>query len=59
MSDSKRSNTLALYAFLWQLNLHVFYYMVITYDYFNIWSWDKNHSTQHEMAIPVIKILQK
>ena len=33
--------------------------MVITYDLFNIWSWDKNHSTQHEMAIPVIKILQK
>ena len=25
--------------------------MIITYGYFNIWSWDKHHSTQHEMAI--------
>ena len=52
--DSKRSNTLALYAFLWQLILHVFNYMIITYGYFNIQSWDINHSIQYEMAILIM-----
>ena len=52
--DSKRSNTLALYAFLRRLILHVFNYTIITYRYFNIQSWDKDHSTQHEMAIPIM-----
>ena len=52
--DSKRSNTLPLYAFLRRLMLHAFNYTIITYGYFNIRSWDKNHSTQHEMAILII-----
>ena len=34
--------------------LHKFNYTIITYGYFNIWSWDKNHSTLHEMAILII-----
>ena len=25
--------------------------MIITYGYFNIQSWDKDHSTQYEMTI--------
>ena len=28
--------------------------MIITYGHFNIQSWDNNHSTQHEMVIPII-----
>ena len=31
--DSKRSNTLALYGFLWLLKLHVFNYKIVTYGY--------------------------
>ena len=51
---------LALYAFLWQLMLHAFNYTIITYAYFNIQSWDKDHSTQHDMAILIIyRFLQK
>ena len=38
--DSKRSNTLALHAFLRWLILHVFNYTTITYGYFSIQSWD-------------------
>ena len=30
--------------------------MIITYGYFNIWGWDKDHSTQNETAIPNIYI---
>ena len=52
--NSKRRNTLALYAFPTVIKLHVFDYMIITYGYFNIWSWNKDHATQHEMAIPII-----
>ena len=54
MLDSKRSNTLALYAFLQQLKLHAFNYAIITYGYFDIRGWDKDHSTQNETAIPNI-----
>ena len=32
----------------------LFNYMIITYRYLNIRSWDKDHSTQHEMVIPTI-----
>ena len=40
--------------------LHVFNNTVIPYGYCNIWSWDKDHLTQHEMAIPIIyRFLQK
>ena len=46
--DNKRSNTLALYAFLRWLILHVFNY---TYGNFNLQSWDNYHSTPYEMAI--------
>ena len=28
--------------------------MIIPYGYFNKRSWDKNHLTQDEMAIPII-----
>ena len=52
--DSKGSNTLPLYAFLRRLILHALNYTIITYGYFNIRSWDKDHSTQHEMAILII-----
>ena len=45
---------LTLYAFVRWLLLHVFDHMVTTYGYFNIQSWDKNHSTQHEMAILIM-----
>ena len=34
--------------------LHVCNYTITTYRHFNIQSWDKHHSTQHEMAIPII-----
>ena len=37
--------------------LHAFNYTSITYGYFNIRSWDKDQSTQHEMAILKIKCL--
>ena len=47
-------NALALYAFLWQLKLQLFNYTIITYGYFYIRRWDKDHSTQNEMAIPII-----
>ena len=40
------------------LILHILNYMIITY--FNIQSWDKDHSTQHEMAIPLMyRFIQK
>ena len=52
MLDSKRSNTLALYAFLRRLKLQAFNYTIITYGYFNIREWDKDHSTQNETVIP-------
>ena len=42
-----------MYAFLWQLILHIFNYTIITYGYFNIQSWDKNHATQYEMVVPL------
>ena len=29
-------------------------YTIIIYEYFNIRNWGKDHSTQHEMAIPII-----
>ena len=45
---SKRSNTLALYAFLRQLTLHVLNYLTIAHRYSNIQSWD--HSTQYECS---------
>ena len=35
------SNTLALYAFLWSLQLHTFNYTIITYGYCSIRSQDK------------------
>ena len=53
----KGSNTLTLYGSLWRLILHKFNYTIITYGYFNIWSGDKDHSTQSEMIIPIIYIL--
>ena len=34
--------------------LHVFNYTTITYRYSNIRSWNKDHSTQYKMAIPII-----
>ena len=52
--DSKRSNTLALYVFLRRLKLHAFNYTIISYGYFNIRRWDKDHSTHNETAIPNI-----
>ena len=45
---------LALCALLRRLKLHTFNYTIITYGYFNIRGWDKNYSTQNEMAIPNI-----
>ena len=54
MLDSKRTNILPLYVFLGRLMLHTFDYTIITYGYFNIRSWDKDHSTQHEMATLII-----
>ena len=54
--DSKRSNTLALYAFLRQIKLHIFNYMIITYGDFNIRRWDKDQCTQNETVIPKIHI---
>ena len=54
---SKGSNTLTLYGSLRQLILYTFNYTIITYGYFNIWSGDKDHLTQSEMAIPIIYIL--
>ena len=50
--DNKRSNTLALYAFLRQLILQVFIYIIITYGWFNIQSWNKDHLNHYEMVIP-------
>ena len=49
--DSKVSSTLALYEFLRWLMLHKFNYTIVTYGYFNIRNWNKDHSTQHEMEI--------
>ena len=58
--DSKRCNILALYTFLRRLTLQVFNYTIITYRYFNIRSWDKDYSTQHEMVILITyKFLQR
>ena len=58
--DRKRSNTLALYAFLRRLILHVFNYTIITYEYCNVRSWYKDHTTQYETAILIIyKFLRK
>ena len=58
--DSERSNTVGLYAFLRRLILHVFNYTVVTYEYFNLRSWDKEHCTQDELAILMMhKFLQK
>ena len=37
-----------------RLVLHVFNYTIITYGYFNIRSWDKDHSTQYETAILIV-----
>ena len=34
--------------------VQVFNDTVITYRYFNVLVWDKDHSTQNEMAIPII-----
>ena len=33
------------------LQIHAFNYIITTYD---IQSWDKDHSSQHELAIPII-----
>ena len=44
----------ALYAFVRRLKLHEFNYTVITYGYFGLRSWDKDHSAQHEPANPMI-----
>ena len=49
-----RSNALASYAFLRRLKLHAFHYTTITFGYFNLRGWDKDHSTQNEMASPNI-----
>ena len=38
----------------WQLILHVLNYTIITYRYCKIPRWDKNHSTQYEMAILIL-----
>ena len=59
--DSKKSNTLIYtYVFLRRLILHTFNYMVVTYGYFSLWSWDKDHCTQNELAIVIMyKLLQK
>ena len=40
MLDSKRNNTLALHVFLQELILHTFNYTIVTYGYFNVWSWE-------------------
>ena len=40
--DSKKSN---IFAILQQIILHVFNYMIISYGYFNIQSWENDHST--------------
>ena len=40
-----------MYAFLQRLILHAINYTVVTYEYFSIQSWDKNHYTQDELAI--------
>ena len=51
---------LCMYVFVRQLKLHEFNYTVITYGYFGIQSWDKDHSAQHQPANPMIyKYLQK
>ena len=42
---------MALHSFLQQLKLQKFKCMIITYEYFNIWSRDKDHSTQRETVI--------
>ena len=42
-------------SFLLWLILHAFNYTIITCGYFNIQSWDKDYSTQHEMVIPNTK----
>ena len=33
---------------------HIFNYMITIYRYFNIQSWDIDHSTQHEIVILII-----
>ena len=38
----------------WPQNFLINYVGVSVYRHLNTWSWDKNHSTQHEMTIPVI-----
>ena len=42
----------ATVAFLTQLKVHVFNYMIITYKCRSIQSLDRDHLTQHKMAIP-------
>ena len=43
-----------LFELQYKARLHVFVYTIITYGWFNIQSLDKDHSTQHEMTIPII-----
>ena len=40
-----------MHAFLQPLILHTFNYTVVTYQYFSLHSWDKDHSPQIELAI--------
>ena len=50
--DSERSNTLVCtHSYAWRLILHAFNYTVVTYGYFSLRRWDKNHCTQDELAI--------
>ena len=68
LSYPQQLNLCTSYVFVWLISfmlnlytfliLHVFNYMIMTY--FNIQSWDKDHSTQHEMAIPIMyRFIQK
>ena len=49
--DIERSNTLALYVFLWRFILHTFNYAVVTYGYLRLWSYNKDHCTQNKLVI--------
>ena len=56
--DSKTNNTLVLYTFLRRLILAPC--TVVTYGYFSLWNWDKDHCNQNELAILMMwKFFQK
>ena len=52
--DNKRSNTLALHAFLQRFILSSFYHASVMYGYSSSWSWGKKDCTKNKLMIQMM-----